>query len=117
MVLADGVVNASELEAMYRIGTERYGLTPDEINKEIMSAGTSIIVPETLEEKAELLYYMSVIAWVDKDIDEAERNLLCKYIKKMGFMPENVDAICDFFLNNVMKGMSLQEVMAAIKKL
>ncbi len=111
MVLADGVVRATELEALYRIGIERYGITPDEINREIMSAGTSLVPPETLNEKIELLYYMAILAWADGKIEDSERDLLKKYVIKMDFLPENADAITDYLLKEVEKKVPLEEIL------
>jgi len=39
MVLADGIVHPKELEALYRIGIEIYGLTEEEISKSEVSSG------------------------------------------------------------------------------
>lgn len=114
MVMADGIVSAKELETLYRIGRENYGLSTEEINKAIVSSGTSFLVPEEAEEKVRILYEMAEIAWADGDIDPTERNLLRRYATRLGFMEENAEAIADFMLQQVKEGKSFEEVKQAI---
>ena len=56
MVLADGIIDARELETLYRIGTEQYGLTQEEITATVRDAGTSFIMPTELSDKIRFLY-------------------------------------------------------------
>lgn len=114
MVLADGVIDARELEALYRIGTEQYGLTQSEIIETVRNAGSSFIVPSTLEGKVRFLFNMAQIAYADGVIDSSERDLLKKYIAKMGFEEENVESIADFLLDAAQNGMSPDELIHLI---
>ena len=59
MVMADGVVEAKELETLYRIGRENYHLTAEEINKNVVSAGTSFVAPDKMEDRLSILYEMA----------------------------------------------------------
>lgn len=115
MVLADGIIEAKELETLYRIGTESYGLSPEEITQAIKESGTSFISPQTLEGKIHMLYDLCQIAWADGVIDDSEINLLKKYILKMGFIPENADEITSFMLESVQQGRSLSEILSQIQ--
>lgn len=117
MVMADGIVSAKELETLYRIGRENYHLSSEEINKAIVSSGTSFIVPESAEERVKILYEMAEIAWADGEIDTTEKNLLQRYTVRLGFKEENAEAIANFMLQQVKEGKSFDEVRNAIAQL
>ena len=85
MVLADGIIDARELETLYRIGTEQYGLTQEEITATVRDAGTSFIMPTELSDKIRFLYNMAQIAYADGEIDNTEIDLMKRYIRKMNF--------------------------------
>lgn len=114
MVLADGVIDANELQALYRIGTEGYGLSQKEIMDAISSAGTSYSMPDSLEGKITLLHDMAQIAWADGEIDSSERSLLEKYAVRCGFQEENAQGIADFLLQSVKDGQSAEDVLYQI---
>ena len=111
MVLADGIIDARELETLYKIGTETYGLTPEEITQSVKDAGTSFVVPELLSSKIELLYQMTQIALADDELDETELRLLKKYALKMGFAEQNLNGILDVLLNSVRGNIPVEEII------
>lgn len=114
MVMADGVVEAKELETLYRIGRENYHLTPEEINTNVVSAGTSFVAPEKMDERISILYEMAEIAWADGQIDDTEKSLLARYAVRLGFKEENASDIADFMLQQVREGMSQKDVIQKI---
>ena len=117
MVLADGVVDSSELNTLYRIGTEDYGLTPDEIIEAVRVVGTSFIVPKSLDGKIKLLHDMATVAWADGEIDETETKLLKKYIERFGFQPENSSEIAAYLLDSVKAGRSAEDIIEEVTEL
>lgn len=114
MILADGVIDARELETLYKIGTEQYGLTQAEITETVRDAGSSFVMPSTLPSKIKFLFNMAQIAYSDGVVDQSERDLLKKYILKMGFMDENADEIANFMFESVKKGLSEEEIINSI---
>lgn len=114
MVIADGVTEAKELENLYRIGMENYNLTPEEINKCVITAGASFIAPEKMEDCISILYEMSEIAWADGKIDKTEKSLLASYAVRFGFKEENANDIADYLLQQVKNGMSKEDVINTI---
>lgn len=114
MVLADGVIDANELETLYRIGSENYGLTNQQIAEAVKEAGTSFILPDRLEDKVSLLYQMALICVSDNDVDETELNLLRRYSLKMGFAAENVDGIIEFLLDKAKSQTPEKDVVSQI---
>lgn len=116
MVLADGVIDAGELETLYKIGTEQYGITQEEIASTVRDAGTSFIVPDSLHGKVRLLYNMAHIAYADGEIDSSERELLKKYIAKMAFAEDNIEEIANFLFDSVKDGVTIDEILTSITR-
>lgn len=114
MVLADGIVAAPELEMLYRIGIEQYGVRPEEINEALIERGSSFVVPDSLEERLLLIYNLSRIAWADGELDDSEKSLLTKYVLRMGFEKDNVDFIVKYMLDSVESGKSFEKVLEEI---
>ena len=114
MVMADGVVEAKELETLYRIGRENYHLTAEEINKNVVSAGTSFVAPDKMEDRLSILYEMAEIAWADGAIDETEKSLLARYAIRLGFKEENAEGISEFMLQQVKDGITQNDVINQI---
>ena len=114
MVLADGVIDPLELETIYRIGTESYGLTQDEITDSLQNAGTSLQLPQTIEDKVKFLFNLAEVAWADGVIEPTEKELLRKYVIHLGFEEENAHQITEFMLNAVEKGQTVEEILSII---
>ena len=111
MVMADGIVEAKELESLYRIGREKYHLTTEEINKNVVSAGTSYVAPEKMEDRISILYEMAEIAWSDSDIDDTEKSLLARYAIRLGFKEENAEDIAEYMIQQIKEGVSQKDVI------
>ena len=114
MVLADGVIDPLELETIYRIGTESYGLTQDEITDSLQNAGTSLQLPQTIEDKVKFRFNLAEVAWADGVIEPSEKELLRKYVIHLGFEEENAHQITEFMLNAVEKGQTVEEILSII---
>lgn len=112
MVMADGIVHPKEMETLYRIGLKNYGLTENEINESIKSAGMSAtIIPELPEERMAVLYEMALIAWADGELEESERNLLRRYALLYGVNEEKIDELVDILLDKAHDNIEEQEVI------
>ena len=98
MVMADGIVHPKEMETLYRIGTETYGLTLEEMNEGVKASGISSVIPELPEERIRMLYQMALLAWADGELEDSERNLLRRYALKYGVNEENINELVDFLL-------------------
>ena len=111
MVLADGIIHPKEMEALYRIGLQNYGLTEEEITEGVKSAGVSSAIPELPEEKIAILYEMAIIAWADDELEESERNMLRRYASMYGVNEENIDELVDFLLEKAHNKVDEKEVI------
>ncbi|MCM1079408.1 MAG: TerB family tellurite resistance protein [Bacteroidales bacterium] len=114
MVIADGIVEAKELEALYRIGRENYNLPAEEINRVIVESGTSFVAPENVEDRISILFQMAEIAWADGEVDKTERHLLTRYAIRLGFQSDNAEEIADYMLEQVKSGKKEKEVINEI---
>jgi uncharacterized tellurite resistance protein B-like protein len=114
MVMADGVVEAKELETLYRIGMENYHLSSEEINQTVVSAGTSFVAPDKIEERIEILYEMAEIAWADGAIDDTERSIITRYVVRLGFKEENAQNIMEYMLQQVRDHIGKEETIREI---
>ena len=114
MILADGIIDAREMETLYRIGRETYGIPAEEINQAIRESGTSFLIPETLNEKVSFLYHLAEIALADDDLDDSEITLLRKYALRMGFLEENANEITDWLLEQARQKKTLEQVLNEI---
>lgn len=114
MIVADGDVAITELDELYRIAREHYGLTQEEINAAILSGGSAFYIPEQDEEKIKYLYDLALIAAAD-GIEDSELLLLKKYALKFGFLEENIDELVNVLLDYAQKKIPVQELLNSIK--
>lgn len=111
MVMADGIVHPKEMETLYRIGLEQYGLSEEEINEGVKSAGVSSVIPELPEERISVLYEMAVIAWADGELEDSERNMLRRYASMYGVNEESIDELVDFLLDQAKGNVDEKDVI------
>lgn len=111
MVMADGIVHPKEMEILYRIGLEHYGLSEEEINEGVKSAGVSSVIPELPEERISVLYEMAVIAWADGELEDSERNMLRRYASMYGVNEESIDELVDFLLDQAKENVDEKDVI------
>ena len=113
LALSDGYLELSELQTLYDIGVE-HGITPDQINKLVLTANLAPKVPETISEKVECLYDLTRMAWADGKIAQEERDIIKKCVIRYGFYPENATGIVDFFIENVKENKTKTDILNEI---
>lgn len=111
MVMADGIIHPKELETLYRIGTETYGLTQDEITQSIVSAGKTMVIPELPEERIGLLYEMALVAWADGKLEDSERQLLKRYALLYGVEEEKAEALVEYLLDKAKDNVKEEDII------
>ncbi len=114
MILADGIIDIREMETLYRIGRENYGIEAETINNAVRECGTSFNLPEEPNEKIALLYNLAEIALADDNLDPSEKSLIKKYALRMGFLEENIDGIIKFLIEKARQKASLEQVLEEI---
>ena len=111
MVMADGIAHPKEMETLYRIGIEEYGLTNKQISQTITLESSSTIIPEDPKDRIKLLYELAIIAWADGVIEESERNLLRRYVVLFGIKEDLADDFTDFLLKKVQENVSEKDII------
>lgn len=111
MVIADGIVDPKEMETIYKIGRENYGLSEEEINKAVVNAGTTYAIPESSEERVRILYEMAIIAWADGKIEDSERKMLRDYALRYGIVENSVTAFVDYLLEKAHNDVSEEDII------
>lgn len=111
MVMADGIVHPKEMETLYRIGIDDYGLTEEEITNSVKSSGFSMVIPELPEERIAVLYEMAEIAWADGKLEESERNMLRRYAALYEVKEDSIDELVDILLDKAKNGIEKKQVL------
>lgn len=114
MIVSDNDIDPKELDELYRIAKHHYGYSSEEINAAVLSNGTAIYNPETIEEKIMYLYDLALIATADGIIADEELNLLRNYTLKFGFEKENIEHIVNFLIENAKEKVSINEISTKI---
>jgi uncharacterized tellurite resistance protein B-like protein len=116
MTVADGNVSPKELEQMYKIGVDYYQLTPEEIDKTIISGDIVFYKPETEEERVLYLYDLALIAYANGVVDEEEKLLLKKYAIKFDVALNQIETLIEFLLKNAKEKLSHKELLKQLSK-
>lgn len=111
MVIADGIIDPKEMETIYRIGRENYGLSEQDINNAVVGAGTTYAIPESNEERVRILYEMAVIAWADGKIEDSERKMLRNYALRYGIVESSVEDFIDYLLKKAHENTSEEDII------
>ncbi|WP_291871048.1 hypothetical protein [Maribacter sp.] len=114
MAFSDDNFDLLELKMLYNFAEER-GLSKDQLNEILLNPSQESVIPESLEEKIEYLYDLSLMIWADDIATEDEVNTLKKYCLKFEFLEENIDDICEFLLENAKVKTPLKELTAKME--
>jgi len=111
MAICDNNFSELELKMLYRFAEER-GITAQNLDKILLNPiDSKTMLPESLNEKIEYLYDLTLMIWADEQIDDNERSALEKYIQLFGFVDENIAGIADYFLDAVKLGKTKNEII------
>lgn len=114
MALADDHFSELELKMLYNFAEER-NIPSEELDKILLSPSNSkVTVPDNMEEKIGYIYDLTEMIWADEEVSPNERSALEKYIVLFGFLPENAEALADYFLESVKNGKTAHEIINEI---
>ena len=111
MILADGKVDQEEINSMYRIGREYYGVQPEELNQLIICGDVVFYKPEDATKRILYLYDLAQVATSDGVVTAAERMLLEKYAQKFDVEEEQVSPLINKLIECAEKGLSQKELL------
>lgn len=116
MALSDANVDMKELETLYLIGESR-GIARAEIDALLLEADdTGFSIPESVIDKIDYLYDLSLIACADGIVDEGERQTIAGFCSRFGFQDENIQQICDLLLEEAAKKTPKAQLLSTISQ-
>lgn len=116
MAIADSNADVRELEMLYKIGEAR-GVARIEIDTLLLQPNqASISQPQTVLEKIECLYDLSLIAWADGSVDPQERKALELFCTRFGFKDENIPQLCDFLLEEASSNTPKKQLLQMVSQ-
>lgn len=114
MALADNNFDVLEMKMLYSFAQER-NVSKEELDAILMSDYQESNIPETLELKIEYLYDLSIMIWADGVVTSDEITTLKKYCLKFGFLPENIEELSNFLIDNAKKNTTKTDLLKQIK--
>lgn len=115
MAICDDDFSASELKMLYKTAEER-GISAKNLDEILLNPiNSKSLIPETIEEKVEYLFDLTVMIWADGVVTENEYSTLKKYVSMFGFVEENVKDIADYFIEAVKLGKAKQDILNDLK--
>lgn len=115
MAICDDDFSALELKMLYKCAEER-GVSSKNLDEILLNPiNLKSLVPQTIEEKVEYLYDLTVMIWADGIVSPNEYSAMQKYVLMFGFLEENVTAIVDYLIEAVRIGKNKSEILYELK--
>ncbi|RTE53957.1 hypothetical protein EHW67_08465 [Arenibacter aquaticus] len=116
MAFADDNFDIMELQMLYQFADDR-GIPAKELDKLLLNPVINrASIPTDLNTKIEYLFDLSQMIIADGIITEDEKNTLKKYIKKFGFLEENIEELANYLLDFVQKGQTKDVLISELNK-
>lgn len=116
MAFADDNFDIMELQMLYQFADDR-GIPAKELDKLLLNpVNNRASIPTDLNTKIEYLFDLSQMIIADGIITEDEKNTLKKYIKKFGFLEENIEELANYLLDFVQKGQTKDVLISELNK-
>jgi hypothetical protein len=116
MAISDSNADVRELEMLYNIG-EAKGISRAEIDDLLLTPNqVGFSQPQTVLEKIDCLYDLSLIAWADGSVDSTERKALELFCSRFGFKDENISQICEFLLDEASRNTPKKQILNTVSK-
>ena len=115
MAICDEDFSPLELKMLYKSAEER-GIPAKNLDEILLNPiNSKSLIPETIEEKVEYLYDLTVMIWADGIVSENEYSSLKKYVAMFGFVEENAKDIADYFIEAVKNGKTKNDILNDLK--
>ncbi|UMQ40732.1 hypothetical protein MKS83_15165 [Chryseobacterium sp. Y16C] len=115
MAICDDDFSALELKMLYKCAEER-GISSKNLDEILLNPiNLKSLVPQTIEEKVDYLYDLTVMIWTDGIVSPNEYSAMQKYVLMFGFLEENVTAIVDYLIEAVKIGKNKSEILYELK--
>lgn len=115
MAICDDDFSALELKMLYKCAEER-GIPSKNLDEILLNPiNLKSLVPQTIEEKVDYLYDLTVMIWADGIVSPNEYSTMQKYVVMFGFLEENATAIVDYLIEAVRIGKNKTEILYELK--
>lgn len=115
MAICDDDFSALELKMLYKCAEER-GISSKNLDEILLNPiNLKSLVPQTIQEKVDYLYDLTVMIWTDGIVSPNEYSAMQKYVLMFGFLEENVTAIVDYLIEAVKIGKNKSEILYELK--
>jgi uncharacterized tellurite resistance protein B-like protein len=115
MAICDDDFSALELKMLYKCAEER-GISSKNLDEILLNPiNLKSLVPQTIEEKVDYLYDLTVMIWADGIVSPNEYSAMEKYVLMFGFLEENVKAIVDYLIKAVKIGKNKNDILFELK--
>lgn len=115
MAICDDDFSSLELKMLYKTAEER-GIPAKNLDEILLNPiNSKSLIPETIDEKVEYLFDLTVMIWADGIVSENEYSALKKYVTMFGFLEENVTEIADYFIEAVKQGKTKNTILNDLK--
>ncbi|MGE8527376.1 hypothetical protein [Chryseobacterium rhizosphaerae] len=115
MAICDDDFSPLELKMLYKSAEER-GISSKNLDEILMNPiNLKSLTPQTIEEKIDYLYDLTVMVWADGIVSPNEYSAMEKYVLMFGFLEENVKAIVDYLIEAVKLGKSKTDILFELK--
>ena len=114
IALADDDFSALELKMLYGFAEER-GISKEHLDEVLLNpVDANNLIPEHVNEKLAFLHDFAAMIWADEIVTDDERSALEKYIKRFGFLDENIEPLADYLIEAVKNNKTKQEIINAL---
>ncbi|WP_213277472.1 hypothetical protein [Chryseobacterium indologenes] len=115
MAICDDDFSALELKMLYKCAEER-GIPSKNLDEILLNPiNLKSLVPQTIEEKVDYLYDLTVMIWADGIVSPNEYIAMQKYVLMFGFVEENAPAIVGYLIEAVKIGKNKSEILYELK--
>ena len=115
MAICDDNFSALELKMLYKCAEER-GIDSKKLDEILFNPiNLKSLIPQTIEEKIDYLYDLTVMIWADSTVSPDEYSAMEKYVLMFGFLEENLTAIVDYLIEAVKIGKNKNEIIFELK--
>tara|TARA_R110002049_G_scaffold993_11_gene7247 strand:+ start:28410 stop:28802 length:393 start_codon:yes stop_codon:yes gene_type:complete len=115
MAFSDDNFDVLEMQMLYKFAEER-GVTKEQLDTVLLHPSHDTSIPETIKQKIEYLYDLSIMIWADDIVTDDEKITLKKYCLKFGFLEENIDELSQFLLEHAKENLPKEKLFELIKE-
>lgn len=115
IAVTDGDFSPLEWKKLYHFAEER-NISRDDLEKILLTTTGEISIPDTINERIEYLYDLTLMSLADGKIDEEESITLKKFARKFEFDEANIDEMIDFLVVCGKQNKSISSILNEINE-